>query len=161
MTTDHGQTPNRVTLPDRPDVPRRRRQRRAVSHLRQHAGRRHDARPRAPRRSRSQRARQARGRGGFGGGRGGRGAGAWEHNLGGCESGFTLPDLTDTNIVWASCYGNEVTRYDAKTKLARSVSPVAAHARFRAQPGEVSLPLDRRRSPSIRSITTPSTTAAR
>ena len=49
--------------------------------------------------------------------------GTWEHNLGGCESGFTLPDLTDTNIVWASCYGNEVTRYDARTKLARSVSP--------------------------------------
>ena len=25
--------------------------------------------------------------------------------------------------MWASCYGNEVTRYDAKTKMARSVSP--------------------------------------
>ncbi|MBV9406497.1 MAG: hypothetical protein JO211_14230, partial [Acidobacteriaceae bacterium] len=47
----------------------------------------------------------------------------WEHGLGGCESGFTLPDPTDTNIVWASCYGNEVTRYDARTKEARSVSP--------------------------------------
>ena len=62
------------------------------------------------------------GRGGFGG-RGGGGVGEWEHNLGGCESGFTLPDTTDTNTVWASCYGNEVTRYDAKTKMARSVSP--------------------------------------
>jgi photosystem II stability/assembly factor-like uncharacterized protein len=51
------------------------------------------------------------------------GRGEWEHGLGGCESGFTLPDLTDTDIVWASCYGNEVTRYDAKTKMARSVSP--------------------------------------
>ena len=49
--------------------------------------------------------------------------GPWDHNLGGCESGFTLPDLTDTNIVWATCYGNEVTRYDARTKMARSVSP--------------------------------------
>ena len=29
----------------------------------------------------------------------------WDHGLGGCESGFTLPDLTDPNIVWASCYG--------------------------------------------------------
>ena len=47
----------------------------------------------------------------------------WEHRLGGCESGFTLPDLTDTNIVWASCYGDEVTRYDARLKEARSVSP--------------------------------------
>lgn len=58
------------------------------------------------------------------GGRGGRPAtSTWEHGLGGCESGFTLPDVTDPNIVWASCYGNAVTRYDARTKLARSVSP--------------------------------------
>ena len=47
----------------------------------------------------------------------------WEFRLGGCESGFTLPDWTDPNIVWASCYGNEVTRWDGKTKLARSISP--------------------------------------
>jgi photosystem II stability/assembly factor-like uncharacterized protein len=68
--------------------------------------------------------RGGRGGGGFGGGRGGGAAvGAWEHNLGGCESGFTIPDLTNTDIVWASCYANEVTRYDAKTKVARSVSP--------------------------------------
>ena len=67
---------------------------------------------------------QGSGRGGAGGG-GGRGGAvaAWEHGIGGCESGFTLPDLTDTNIVWASCYGNEVTRYDARNKMARSVSP--------------------------------------
>ena len=61
------------------------------------------------------------GGGGFGGGRGG--ASTWDHGLGGCESGFTLPDPTDPNIVWATCYGNEVTRYDYSTKLARSVSP--------------------------------------
>ncbi|HVX41175.1 MAG TPA: hypothetical protein VHB25_16530, partial [Gemmatimonadaceae bacterium] len=60
---------------------------------------------------------------------GGRGFGGgvqftqWDHGLGGCESGFTLPDLDDPNIVWASCYGNEVTRYDHRTKRARSVSP--------------------------------------
>ena len=47
----------------------------------------------------------------------------WDHDLGGCESGFTMPDVTDTNIVWATCYGDEVTRYDARTKIARSVSP--------------------------------------
>jgi photosystem II stability/assembly factor-like uncharacterized protein len=47
----------------------------------------------------------------------------WDHNLGGCESGFTLPDPADPDIIWASCYGNEVTRYNAKTKQARSVSP--------------------------------------
>jgi photosystem II stability/assembly factor-like uncharacterized protein len=71
--------------------------------------------------------RGGRGGGGFGG-RGGFGAGftrtaTWDHNLGGCESGFTIPDPTDPNIVWATCYASEVTRYDARTGLARSVSP--------------------------------------
>ena len=47
----------------------------------------------------------------------------WDHAMGGCESGFTIPDVTDPNIVWATCYGDEVTRWDARTKLARSVSP--------------------------------------
>src|SRR5665213_1016053 len=47
----------------------------------------------------------------------------WETGLGGCESGFTIPDVADPNIVWASCYGDQVTRWDAKTKLAHSVSP--------------------------------------
>ncbi len=61
------------------------------------------------------------GRGGGGGGFGG--TSTWDHGLGGCESGFTLPDLTNPNIVWASCYGDEVTRYDHTTKRARSVSP--------------------------------------
>jgi hypothetical protein len=64
------------------------------------------------------------GGGGGGGGGGGRGGfSTWDHGLGGCESGFTLPDQTDPNIVWASCYGNEVTRYDHRDKRARSVSP--------------------------------------
>jgi photosystem II stability/assembly factor-like uncharacterized protein len=65
------------------------------------------------------------GRGGFGGGRGGRGGGglAWEANLGGCESGFTIPDPTDADIVWATCYGNKLTRWDAREGTARSVSP--------------------------------------
>ncbi len=74
---------------------------------------------------------RGRGRGGFGGfgGRGGFGRGGftrtatWDHNLGGCESGFTVPDPTDHNIVWATCYANEVSRYDATTGLARAVSP--------------------------------------
>ncbi|MBI4477086.1 MAG: hypothetical protein HY654_07920, partial [Acidobacteria bacterium] len=81
------------------------------------------------------------GRGGFGGGgrgggRGGgggamdaaaffgRGAGTpWDTYLGGCESGFTIPDPEDADIVWATCYGNKLTRYDAKLRTARSVSP--------------------------------------
>ena len=70
--------------------------------------------------------RGGRGRGGQGAaaGRGGRGAptDAWQTGLGGCESGFTFPD-TDPNIVWSSCYGNEITRWDAATGRARSVSP--------------------------------------
>jgi photosystem II stability/assembly factor-like uncharacterized protein len=47
----------------------------------------------------------------------------WEFRLGGCESGFTVPDYTDPNTVWATCYGDEVTRWDGRTKIARSVSP--------------------------------------
>jgi len=47
----------------------------------------------------------------------------WDHGMGGCESGFTIPDPGNPDVVWATCYGNEVTRWDSKTKLARSVSP--------------------------------------
>ncbi|GAA4778609.1 hypothetical protein GCM10023219_28500 [Stakelama sediminis] len=47
----------------------------------------------------------------------------WDHHMGGCESGFTLPAPGDPNTVWASCYANEVTVWDAKTDRARSVSP--------------------------------------
>ena len=122
MTTDHGATSERVTLPigqmyhvavDN-DVP---------YHI--YGNMQDDGTMRGP--STTQEAGpnvpgQGGGRGGFGG-RGGGAVGPWEHGLGGCESGFTLPDLTDTNIVWATCYGDEVTRYDARTKLARSVSP--------------------------------------
>src|SRR6185503_3455342 len=86
-----------------------------------------------------------RGRGGFGGG-GGRGRGgapapaandpcagtgrgrtpanpAWQPNIGGCESGFTLPVPDDPDVVFASCYGNKVTRWDARTGTARSIEP--------------------------------------
>jgi photosystem II stability/assembly factor-like uncharacterized protein len=51
------------------------------------------------------------------------GEGDWNHRMGGCESGFTIPDWADPNIVWATCYGNTVTRWDASHKHARSVSP--------------------------------------
>ncbi len=121
MTTDHGKTANRVTLPigqmyhvavDN-DVPYR-----VYGNMQDDGTMRGfsntpEAGPNVPG--------LAAPGGGFGGGRGA--GGVWEHGLGGCESGFTLPDLTDTNIVWASCYANEVTRYDARTKMARSVSP--------------------------------------
>jgi photosystem II stability/assembly factor-like uncharacterized protein len=120
ITPDHGQTVNRVTLPigqmyhvavDH-DVPYK-----IYGNMQDDGTMRgshevQEAGPNVPG--------QGGGRGGFVGRGGG---GQWEHGLGGCESGFTLPDPTDTNIVWASCYGNEVTRYDAKAKMARSVSP--------------------------------------
>jgi photosystem II stability/assembly factor-like uncharacterized protein len=47
----------------------------------------------------------------------------WQHGIGGCESGFTFSEPRDPEIVWSSCYGNEVTRYDARARRARSVSP--------------------------------------
>ncbi len=47
----------------------------------------------------------------------------WDHGMGGCESGFTVPDPVDPNVVWATCYGNKVTRWDARYKKAHSVSP--------------------------------------
>ncbi|HWP99068.1 MAG TPA: hypothetical protein VNK92_01235, partial [Vicinamibacterales bacterium] len=58
-----------------------------------------------------------------GGGFGAGGRVPWEQGIGGCESGFTIPDPVDPDIVWATCYGNEVTRYDARLRRARSVSP--------------------------------------
>src|SRR4051812_46132286 len=57
-----------------------------------------------------------------GGGRGGNQL-QWQPDIGGCESGFTIPDPTDANIVFASCYGNKVTRWDARTGTARSIEP--------------------------------------
>ncbi|MGH7552284.1 MAG: WD40/YVTN/BNR-like repeat-containing protein, partial [Longimicrobiales bacterium] len=74
----------------------------------------------------------ASGRGGGGGGRGGGGGAGggrggatstWQQGIGGCESGFTIPLPTNPDIIWASCYGNQVTRYDARQGRARSVSP--------------------------------------
>jgi len=47
----------------------------------------------------------------------------WDQGLGGCESGFTIPVPHNPDIVWASCYGNEITRFDAREGVARSVSP--------------------------------------
>jgi photosystem II stability/assembly factor-like uncharacterized protein len=47
----------------------------------------------------------------------------WDHGLGGCESGHTIPDPADPNIVWSTCYGNKVTRYDHRLQIPRSVAP--------------------------------------
>jgi photosystem II stability/assembly factor-like uncharacterized protein len=68
-----------------------------------------------------------RGGGPGGGGGGGYGRGAvsvpWQAGLGGCESGFTIPVPGNPDIVWASCYGDQVTRFDNRIGSARSVSP--------------------------------------
>ena len=66
--------------------------------------------------------RGGRGGGGFGGGRGGNPL-QWQPDIGGCESGFTIPDPTNADVVYASCYGNKVTRWDARTGTARSIEP--------------------------------------
>ena len=47
----------------------------------------------------------------------------WDRSMGGCESGFTIPDTADPSVVWATCYGDTVTRWDARSKEAHSVSP--------------------------------------
>ena len=40
-----------------------------------------------------------------------------------CESGFTLPNPDDPNIVWSSCYGNNLFRFDLTQGTPHSVSP--------------------------------------
>ena len=50
-------------------------------------------------------------------------AASWQPGLGGCESGFTIPVPSNPDIVWATCYGATVTRYDARQGRARHVSP--------------------------------------
>lgn len=59
------------------------------------------------------------GAGGFFGG--GISTGEWTH-VGGCESGFTIPDPADNNIIWSACYDGELTRMDLRTGQARSVT---------------------------------------
>ncbi len=55
------------------------------------------------------------------------GIGDW-HSVAGGECGFTAPDPSDPNIVYAGNYGGLITRYDHRTKQARNVSiyPVSA-----------------------------------
>ena len=63
------------------------------------------------------------GGGGDAGGMGGRGGSTWQSGIGGCESGFTIPIPSNPDIIWASCYGGQVTRFDNRLGRARSVSP--------------------------------------
>ncbi len=52
---------------------------------------------------------------------GGISIGEW-HSVGGCESGFAIPDPVDNNIVWSGCYEGILDRYDLRTGHARTVS---------------------------------------
>jgi photosystem II stability/assembly factor-like uncharacterized protein len=47
--------------------------------------------------------------------------GAWQ-SVGGCEVGFTVPDRTDPDLVWAGCYDGILELYDRRSGMARDVS---------------------------------------
>src|SRR5439155_453113 len=51
----------------------------------------------------------------------GRGSeGEWRH-VGGCESGFGIPDTVDNATVWSGCYDGGLEVYDVRTDHARNV----------------------------------------
>lgn len=52
----------------------------------------------------------------------------WQEPLGGCESGFIYPDPTDADIIWSTCYGDEISRLDTKVGYPRAVSPWPLHS---------------------------------
>ena len=47
--------------------------------------------------------------------------GEW-HAVGGCESGFAVPDPKDPDVVWSGCYEGILDRYDDRTGHSRNVS---------------------------------------
>ena len=53
--------------------------------------------------------------------------GEWQ-SVGGCETGFSVPDPVEPNIVWAGCYDGILSRYDHRLGLARRVSVWPANA---------------------------------
>ena len=53
---------------------------------------------------------------------GGVGAADW-YEVGGGESGYVVPDPTDPEIVYASGYGAEITRFDHRTRSLRQITP--------------------------------------
>jgi photosystem II stability/assembly factor-like uncharacterized protein len=44
------------------------------------------------------------------------------HSVGGCESGWAIPDPSDSNIVWSGCYDSILERYDLRTGHSQNVS---------------------------------------
>ena len=59
---------------------------------------------------------------------GGISEGDWRH-IGGCESGFGIPDTVDNVTVWSGCYDGGLEVFDARTNHARNVRvwPEAAY----------------------------------
>src|SRR5438093_1450029 len=51
---------------------------------------------------------------------GGLNEGQWGH-VGGCESGFAIPDTVDNSTVWSGCYDGGLEVYDVRTDHARNV----------------------------------------
>lgn len=43
-------------------------------------------------------------------------------SVGGCESGFAVPDPVEMDVVWSGCYDGILERYDHRTRRARTVS---------------------------------------
>jgi photosystem II stability/assembly factor-like uncharacterized protein len=58
---------------------------------------------------------------GFGARGGSIGVGEW-HAYAGCESGYSVPDPVDQDILWTGCYNGDLTRVNLKTGEARNVS---------------------------------------
>ena len=54
--------------------------------------------------------------------RGSRSIGVWSA-VGGCESGWAVPDTIDGRTVWSGCYDAGLERFDLQTKMARAVEP--------------------------------------
>ncbi|MGH8235350.1 MAG: WD40/YVTN/BNR-like repeat-containing protein [Rhodanobacteraceae bacterium] len=52
-----------------------------------------------------------------------------------CESGFTIPNPDDPNIVWSSCYANNLYRFDLTQGTPHSVSP--SRIAMDSPPGEM------------------------
>lgn len=47
--------------------------------------------------------------------------GAWR-SVGGCESGFAVPDTTTNDVVWSGCYEGILDRHELSTGITRTVS---------------------------------------
>jgi photosystem II stability/assembly factor-like uncharacterized protein len=54
--------------------------------------------------------------------RGNRSIGVWSP-VGGCESGWTIPDTVDNRTVWSGCYDAGLETFDMQTRMARAVEP--------------------------------------